>query len=148
MISVDNSITSFAHLLFEHYKVGSVPDDDTRNIPLYPGYFWIVDAISNDYKIEDVKVGKNDRIYINGKDPIVISAVTSARVDVEDVYDSDTVHEGQLNDVITSFAECSADISNALCEASCILSADDRYLSSQISSKVELTSFADISGDL
>lgn len=141
MISVDNSITSFAHLLFEHYKAGSVPSDDTQNIPLYPGYFWIVDAISNDYKIEDVKIGKNDRIYINGKDPIVISAVTSARVDVEDVYDSDTVHEWQLSDAISSFAKCSADISNALCEASCILSANDRYLSSQISGKVNIGTY-------
>ena len=136
MISVDNSITSFAELLFNFYDDGDVKANDTRNKPVYPGYFWIVDAISNDYKIEDVKVGKNDRIYINGKDPIAISAVTSARVDVEDVYDSDTVHESQLCGISIILSNYTSDVSNALCEASCVLSTDDMFLSSQISGKV------------
>lgn len=123
MLSVDSSITSFTDMLFERYKDDDTPPNVTRNMPLYPGYFWIVDAADDEYKIEDVKVGKNDRIYINGEGMIVLSAVTSARVDVEDVYDSDTVHEWQLN-------ECSVSLTNALYEASCMLSSDDKYLSS------------------
>lgn len=141
MISVDNSITSFAELLFNFYDDGDVKANDTRNKPVYPGYFWIVNAISNDYKIEDVKVGKNDRIYINGRDPIAISAVTSARVDVEDVYDSDTIHESQLCGISIILSNYTSDVSNALCEASCVLSTDDMFLSSQISGKVGIGTY-------
>jgi len=131
-VVINDSISTFADVFYKFYTDTdkNLSPNDISATALYPGEFLIVDASKNNYKIENVKVGHNDRIYIKGKDPIDVSAITSANVDVEDVYDSDTVHEWQLNDAITSFASCSADISNALCEASCILSADDKYLSS------------------
>lgn len=131
MISADDSITSFYELLYNRYYSKTIASISVDCKLLYPGWFWIVNAGKKDHlSIEGVKVGHNDRIYINGTDPIAISALTSSHVDVEDVYDSDTVHEDLLSSISASLSSYTTTVSNALCETSCMLSADDKRLSS------------------
>ena len=131
MIETEKSPDTFVNLLSTHYKAqsgGTKSDNEVLSIGLSAGYFWIINSSRDGLSIDNVKVGGGDRIYIN-KD-ILLSDVTSALVDVEDVYDRDTVHINQLSDT-------SCVLTSQLYSASCDLSTQLFNVSTDICSFME-----------
>ena len=145
MIDTEKSPDTFINLLSTHYKAqsgGTKSDNEVLSIGLSAGYFWIINSSSDGLSIDNVKVGGGDRIYIN-KD-ILLSDVTSALIDVEDVYDRDTVHINQLSDT-------SCTLTSQIYKASCDLSTQLFNVSTDICSFMhdELSSdLSTLSGEL